>query len=349
MIVLVTGGLGFIGSHTCIELINSGYKVIIIDNLVNSKLGVFQKINKITKTDETKMFVIDLLDFNKTEKIFQFASQNKYNIECVIHFAGLKAVSESIHKPLEYYENNIVSTLNLLKLCKKYKVNKFIFSSSATIYGTSKSPLYENSKVGNGITNPYGRTKYFIESILEDYSTAEPNMKIISLRYFNPVGSHESGLIGENPSGIPNNLMPFILKVAIKNNLDNSLDECYKELKIFGGDYDTNDGTAIRDFIHVVDLANAHVKSIERFNNSEKNYEVYNIGTGIPITVLQIVKKFIEVNNIVFPYKITDRRHGDLDVVYCNSNETEKKLKWKSMKSLNDICKDSYNFSKKSI
>ena len=340
--ILVTGGLGFIGSHTCVELLNNNIKIIVIDNLSNSQIDTKQKIEKITNK-KFDFFNYDLLDYNNIEDIFK-----KYPIDGIIHFAGFKAVSESIQKPIEYYENNIQSTINLLKLCKKYHVTKFIFSSSATVYGSQSSPLDETSESGYGITNPYGRTKYFIEEILKDVSKSSSEMKIISLRYFNPVGAHKSGLIGEDPNEIPNNLMPFVLRVAVKNNLDETLDDHYQELKIFGGDYDTKDGTAIRDFIHVVDLANAHIKALIKLDNISKinsSYDVYNIGTGKGTTVLELVNAFKKMNDIMLPYTITDKRDGDIGIVYCNSSKANTYLDWYPEKTLYNICHDTYNFA----
>jgi len=338
--ILVTGGLGFIGSHTCVELSNNNYDIIIVDNLNNSKIEVLDKINQLTNKDN-KFYQYDLLDYSNLEKVF---SENK--IDSIIHFAGYKAVSESIQKPIEYYENNIQSTLNLLKLCKKYNVNNFIFSSSATVYGSSKAPLNENSQIGIGITNPYGTTKFYIEQILKDVCISDDQMNVTILRYFNPVGSHESGLIGEDPKGIPNNLMPFILKVAIKNNTTSTLDDVYNTLKIFGVNYDTSDGTAIRDFIHVVDLAKAHLAAL---NKKNEGFNFYNVGSGKGSTVKQVVDKMIEVNNISLPYEIVGRRPGDLDIVYCETNKIYQELNWKCEKSLDDICRDSYNFAKQNF
>jgi len=274
--ILVCGGLGFIGSHTCIELMNNGMEIIIVDDLSNSKIQVVDVLYNI-KTNVKNIPIFyqkNLLDYNDIEYIFK-----NHKIDGVIHFAAFKAVGESIKEPLKYYENNIQTTINLLKLCKKYDVNNFIFSSSATVYGNSKSPLNENSPVGEGITNPYGRTKYFIEEILKDTAHSS-NIKVIALRYFNPVGAHENGLIGEDPNGIPNNLMPYLLKVAIKNNLDDSLDDIYNNLNIFGDDYETIDGTGVRDYIHVVDLADAHVKAMKKIYSLNSKFRVYNIGTG---------------------------------------------------------------------
>ena len=338
--ILVCGGLGFIGSHTCIELMNNGMEIIIVDDLSNSKISVVNVLYNI-KTNVKNIPVFyqkNLLDYNDIEYIFK-----NHKIDGVIHFAAFKAVGESIKEPLKYYENNIQTTINLLKLCKKYDVNNFIFSSSATVYGNSKSPLNENSPVGEGITNPYGRTKYFIEEILKDTAHSS-NIKVIALRYFNPVGAHESGLIGEDPNGIPNNLMPYLLKVAIKNNLDDSLDDIYNNLNIFGDDYETIDGTGVRDYIHVVDLADAHVKAMKKISSLDSKFRVYNIGTGNGTSVMELVKTFEKVNNVTIPYKISPRRPGDIDIVYCDASRALEELGWEAKKSIEDICKDSYNF-----
>jgi len=340
--ILITGGLGYIGSHICVELLNNNYNIIIVDNLSNSNIDVYNKIKLLTDKNP-KLYIIDLLDFDELKKVF-----NKHIITSIIHCAGLKAVGESINNPLNYYDTNINSTINLLKLCSKYKVKQFIFSSSATVYGNNYYPVDEHSSIGSGITNPYGYTKLFIEQILNDYSKIN-DIKIISLRYFNPVGCHSSGLIGENPNGIPNNLMPYILKVCIKNNFNNELDDCYNELKIFGNDYDTIDGTCIRDFIHVVDLANAHLKALEYFNNMDINYDIFNIGTGKGTSVLELIETFKDINKVVIPYRIIDRREGDLECVYCRCDKANKLLNWYSKKSLEDICIDSLTFCKNNI
>ena len=335
--ILVTGGLGFIGSHTCVELIENGFKILIIDDLSNSKRKILNKINLITNS-QIMFYENNLLDYDSIDSIFEH-----HDIDLIIHFASFKSVNESIEMPIKYYENNIQSTINLLKLCKKYSIVKFIFSSSATVYGESKSPLFENSNVGNGILNPYGKTKYYIENIIQDVAKVS-NLKVIILRYFNPVGAHPSGIIGEDPNGRPNNLMPFIQKVAIKNNINDNLDDYYKYLNIFGNDYDTKDGTAIRDYIHVIDLANAHLKAALKIENTKNKFDIYNIGTGKGTSVLEIVKTFEKVNNVVIPYKICNRRPGDKDIVYCDSSKALKELNWKAKKNLEDICKDGYNF-----
>jgi UDP-glucose 4-epimerase len=343
--VLVTGGLGFIGSHTVVTLIENGYNVIIIDNLSNSSIEVFDNIKKICNIKNNDnlnliFYNIDVNDLDNLDNIF-----SKHRITSIIHFAAFKSVAESIKYPLLYYQNNICTTLNILNLCEKYKIKYLIFSSSATVYGNNISPLLESSTIGKGITHPYGYTKYFIEQILNDVSKSNFFTKVIILRYFNPVGAHPSGLIGENPNGIPNNLMPFISKVVVKNNINSNMSDTYSELKIYGNDYNTLDGTAVRDFIHVVDLASAHVKSIEYLiNNNDINFEIFNVGTGKGTSVLDMVNCFKKVNNVKIPYEFYPKRAGDIDFTYCNNNKIYKLLKWNADKSLEDICKDTYNF-----
>jgi len=341
MNILITGGTGFIGSHTVVELLENNYRCIIVDNLVNSSRDVVERICQITGKKNLEFKNIDLCNCNNLELIFR-----DYKIEGVIHFAGLKAVGESVMQPVNYYENNIVSTLNLLKMMKKYEVKKLIFSSSATVYGNAPVPMTEQSAIGNGITNPYGMTKYMIELILKDFCKSDPSFKIMSLRYFNPVGAHPSGLIGENPNNIPNNLMPFLLKVAYQNNLGNFLGEAFKEVKIFGNDYDTRDGTGLRDYIHVVDLAKAHVKAYEKLG---EGYDYVNLGTGEGTTVLEMIEIFEKVNNVKIPYTIVERRDGDLAKVYCNPLKAKELLGWVVEKSLEDMCRDSWNFQKKNF
>jgi UDP-glucose 4-epimerase len=328
--ILVTGGLGFIGSHIVVELLNNNYNVIVVDNLSNSKITVKDKIETITnKTFE--LFIFDLCDKSLLEDLF-----NKFKISTIIHLAGLKSVNESIKKPLFYYNKNIVSTLNLLEMVDTYNITKFIFSSSATVYGTpTEIPLFETSQVGLNITNPYGKTKYMLEEIIKDYHFNNNICKFVILRYFNPVGAHSSGLIGEDPNDIPNNLMPYILKVATN---------IYDKLSIYGNDYNTRDGTCIRDFIHVVDLAKAHMASIKY--NSDSNYDVFNIGTGKGTTVLELVNTFIYVNNIDVPYEFTARRSGDIESNYANVNKANNLLNWTAKYSIEDMCMDSYHYAK---
>ena len=331
--ILCTGGLGFIGSHTVVELVNCGYNVLILDDLSNSDVSILDKINMLCDGSKIKFIKGNIL--NDLDKVFE------NEISCVIHFAAFKSVNESIKYPLKYYENNVSGTINLLNKCQQYNVKKFVFSSSATVYGSSKSPLNENSQIGTGITNPYGNSKYIVEQILKDLK----DLKIINLRYFNPVGAHESGLIGENPSDIPNNLMPFVLRVAIKNNLDANYDDVYKQINIFGNDYNSNDGTAVRDFIHVVDLARAHVCAVNKIFDMESNYEIYNIGTGNGTSVLEIVNTFKKINNVKLPYEFKPKREGDIDIVYCESTKANNELNWKAELNIEDICRDTYNFA----
>ncbi|MBS6501040.1 MAG: UDP-glucose 4-epimerase GalE [Clostridium sp.] len=327
MAILITGGLGYIGSHTAIELLNNGYEIVIADNLYNSKLDVLDKIKKITDKIP-KFYKIDLLDEQAVECIFK-----ENDIEATIHFAAYKAVGESCTMPIEYYHNNITSTLVVLKVMKKYKVKKFVFSSSATVYGDAKSmPIKEDFPLS--VTNPYGRTKLMIEDILRDTYKADSSWGITILRYFNPIGAHESGEIGENPNGIPNNLMPYITKVAAGE---------LKELEIFGDDYKTKDGTGVRDFIHVVDIARGHIKALESLKNKSGIF-TYNLGTGNGYSVLEIVKTFEKVNNIQIPYRIVERRDGDIAICYADSSKSNRELGWVAEKSLEEMCKDSWRW-----
>ncbi len=329
MKVLLTGGLGYIGSHTAVELLNKGHEIIIVDDLSNSKFDVKSKIEAITNK-KFKFIKADLKDYKKTERIFK-----KNDISAVVHFAGYKAVGESVSKPVMYYENNIMSTLNLLKCMEKYGVNNLVFSSSATVYGTNETmPLKEDFPTG--ATNPYGRTKLFIEEILKDYNHANPDFNIAILRYFNPIGAHESGLIGEDPNGIPNNLMPYITKVATGK---------LKELSIFGNDYPTKDGTGVRDYIHVCDLALGHVLALEKLNEKPGVF-VCNLGTGTGYSVLEIVTAFNKVNGDLVKFKYTERRPGDIAVCYADTTKAEKELHFKASHTLEDMCKSSYEFEK---
>lgn len=327
MKLLITGGTGYIGSHTVVELLNNGDEVVIIDNLSNSKKDVIDKIKQITNKEVT-FYEGDVKDKNLLEEIFK---NNK--IDVVIHFAGYKAVGESVEKPLMYYDNNLISTINLCEVMNKYGVKKLVFSSSATVYGMPKElPIKEDFPLST--TNPYGTTKLMIENILRDLAYSDKEWSIAILRYFNPIGAHESGLIGENPNGIPNNLMPYIVKVANKE-LDH--------LNIFGDDYDTKDGTGVRDYIHVVDLAKGHVLAAKKVFN-EKGIDAYNLGTGNGYSVLEMVKKFEEVNNVKVNYVITKRREGDIAACYADTNYAFEKLGFKATKTLDDMCKDAYNF-----
>ena len=331
MKILVTGGTGYIGSHTCVELLNNGYEIVVIDNFSNSKKEVVDKIKKITNKDFV-FYEGDVADKKLLSKIF---TENK--IDAVIHFAGFKAVGESVAKPLMYYHNNLESTINLLEVMSEFNVKKIAFSSSATVYGKPDSlPIREDFKLST--TNPYGSTKLMIEMILNDLYKSDNEWSIAILRYFNPIGAHESGLIGENPNDIPNNLMPYIMKVATRE-LDH--------LNVFGADYDTHDGTGVRDYIHVVDLAKGHIKAIEKVLDTT-GCDAYNLGTGTGYSVLDIVKAFERVNNIKIPYEITKRRPGDIDACYADPSKSLKELGFKATKNLDDMCRDSYNFVKRS-
>lgn len=330
MNILVSGGLGYIGSHTVIELMKNKHRVIIVDNLVNSKIDVLDKILFITGI-KPDFYQYDVTDEDSMETVF-----SKHKIDGVIHFAGLKAVGESVFKPLEYYGNNLVSTIVLSKMCLKYGVEKFIFSSSATVYGDQPSPLKEDMKLMK-TTNPYGETKAISERILTDTANANSDFAVTLLRYFNPVGAHESGLIGENPNGIPNNLMPFITRVA-KGQLP--------KLSVFGNDYDTIDGTGVRDYIHVVDLAKGHVKAIE---NLSKGVNIYNLGTGRGTSVLELVNAFIKVNGVNVPYEIVGRRPGDIATCYADPSKAQKELGWKAKLSIEDMVRDSWKFEMNNV
>lgn len=329
MKILVTGGAGYIGSHTCVELLNEGFEVVVIDNFSNSKSSSLDAIKKITGKD-FKFYEIDYLDKNALNKVFE---ENK--IDAVINFAGFKAVGESVQKPIEYYTNNISGALNLLDVMRKHNVKKFVFSSSATVYGNpEKIPLTEDCKIG-GTTNPYGTSKLFIEQILKDIYASDNSWDIIILRYFNPVGAHESGLIGEDPKGIPNNLMPYIAKVATKE---------LKELSVFGNDYNTPDGTGVRDYIHVVDLAKGHVLALNKLEKEGKGLFIYNLGTGIGYSVLDLVHAYEKANNVKVPYKIAPRRDGDIATCYSDPTKAKNELGFVATKTIEDMCHDSYKF-----
>ncbi len=329
MNVLVTGGLGYIGSHTIVELLNNNFNVIAIDNLSNSKIEVKDKIKKITGKDFI-FYEGDVIDEKFLNKVFD---ENK--IDAVMDFAAYKAVGESTKKPVEYYTNNVSTVLVLLKIMKEHNVKRFVFSSSATVYGYREDgkPFKETDKIGMTF-NPYGTSKYMVEMILNDLSKADPDFSICILRYFNPIGAHESGLIGEDPRGIPANLMPYIVKVANKE-LDH--------LTIFGNDYNTPDGTGVRDYIHVVDLAKGHVKALNKIEN-EKGLLIYNLGTGVGYSVLDIVNTFMEVNKVDVPYEIGPRRSGDIDSCFSDPSLAIKELDWHPEKTLEDMCKDAYNY-----
>ena len=330
MKILLTGGAGYIGSHTAVELINSGYEVIIADNFSNSSPEVMNRLNLITEK-KIKLYNIDVCDYELVDKIF---SENEIN--AVIHFAGLKAVGESVSIPLKYYRNNIDSTLTLIEVMLKHGVNNFVFSSSATVYGVPEAvPIVEG--MPTGCTNPYGWTKLMNEQILTDVARANPNFSVVLLRYFNPIGAHESGLIGENPNGIPNNLMPYISQVAVGK---------LPKLSVFGDDYNTKDGTGVRDYIHVVDLAKGHVCAIE-FAAKHFGVEIFNLGTGIGYTVLDIVNTFAKVNGVEVPYVVTGRRPGDVEMCYADASKAFEKMNWRAEKSLEDMCRDTWNWQSK--
>jgi len=319
--ILVTGGAGYIGSHTCVELLNSGLDVVVVDNFSNSSKESIKRVEKITNKN-IKLYEADIRDEVKLNKIFD---ENK--IDCVIHFAGLKAVGESCAKPLEYYNNNIYGTLVLLDVMKKHNCKKILFSSSATVYGDpERLPLDENCKVG-GTTNPYGSSKYFQEIMLSDLYKSDNEWAVILLRYFNPVGAHESGLIGEDPQGIPNNLCPYITKVAIGE---------LKEIGVFGNDYDTPDGTGVRDYIHVVDLAKGHVESIKKID--KPGVYVYNLGTGVGYSVLDMIHGFEKACGHKLPYSIKPRRPGDIAACYADASKAKKELGWEAKLGLDDMC-----------
>lgn len=331
MKILVTGGIGYIGSHTCVELLNNNYEVIIVDNLSNSKIDVVKKIEKIANKN-VNFYEGDVSNFDMLDNIF---SENK--IDAVIHFAGFKAVGESVKEPLKYYRNNLDSTITLLEVMNKHNCKKLVFSSSATVYGNpSTLPIKEDFPLST--TNPYGTTKLMIETILKDLYASDNSWNIAILRYFNPIGAHSSGLIGENPNGIPNNLMPYIVKVATKE---------LEVLNVFGNDYDTKDGTGVRDYIHVTDLALGHIKAIDKVLK-DSGLDCYNLGTGTGYSVLEIVEAFKRVNNIDIPYNIVERRPGDIAACYADPTKSEIELGFKASKTLEDMCRDSYNYVVKS-
>ena len=325
MKILITGGLGYIGSHTVVELLTKNYSVVVIDNLSNSNHRVLENIKKITDCNLT-FYEIDITDELKVESVFK-----KEKIDGLIHFAGLKAVGESVERPLEYYYSNLVSTMILSKLCLKYNVGKFVFSSSATVYGDNQSPLFEEMELKK-TTNPYGETKAISERILIDIAKSNKNFKVSILRYFNPIGAHESGLLGESPNGIPNNLMPYITKVA-KGQLSS--------LKVFGNDYETHDGTGVRDYIHVVDLAEGHIAALENLN---EGFNIYNLGTGKGTSVLELVNAFMIINDIDVPYEISDRRAGDIAVCYADVSKAKRELSWSAKRTIHDMVRDAWKF-----
>ena len=330
MNVLVTGGAGYIGSHTTIELLDAGHDVIIVDNFSNSSPIVLDRIKLISQR-EFKFYEVDITDREKLEVVFE-----EHEIDAVIHFAALKAVGESVAKPLEYYLNNITSSLVLFDLMRKYGVMKFVFSSSATVYGDPEMcPILEDFPLS--VTNPYGRTKLMIEDILRDMCLADKSLDVAILRYFNPIGAHKSGLIGEEPEGIPNNIMPYITKVAIGS---------LPHLNVFGDDYDTLDGTGVRDYIHVVDLAEGHVKALEKLNENP-GLLTYNLGTGNGYSVLQLVNAFSKASEKIIPYVITDRRPGDIAMCYADPSKAERELGWKAKYGIDEMCQDSWRWQSK--
>ena len=331
MAILVTGGAGYIGSHTCVELLEAGYQVVVVDNLCNSNPASLKRVETITgKT--LKFYEGDVRDETLLEKIF-----DENTIDCVIHFAGLKAVGESVAQPWRYYDNNLNSTLVLTKVMEKAGMRKIIFSSSATVYtADNEMPLKEESRTG-GCTNPYGWTKYMTEQILQGLAAAEKDWSICLLRYFNPIGAHESGLIGEDPRGIPNNLMPYITQVAVGRR---------EKLSVFGDDYNTPDGTGVRDYIHVVDLAKGHVAAVSYVMNN-KGCEIFNLGTGTGYSVLDMVHTFIDVNRVPVPYEIAPRRPGDIATCYADPTKSKEVLGWRAEKTLSDMCRDSWKWQNK--
>ncbi len=329
MTVLVTGGTGYIGSHTCVLLLEAGHDVVVIDNLSNSSEKSLVRVEEITGK-KAIFYKCDILDTEGMRKVFA-----AHKIDAVIHFAGLKAVGESVAIPLKYYDNNITGTLRLLEVMSEFDVKKMVFSSSATVYGvTDKMPLTED--LPTSANSPYGQTKLMIEQILTDLCVSDESWKITLLRYFNPVGAHESGKIGENPRGIPNNLMPYITQVASGK---------LEQLSIFGDDYPTKDGTGVRDYIHVVDLADGHIKALDKLD-SQKGVEIYNLGTGVGYSVLDLVHAFEEANDLKINYKIAPRRPGDVTVCYADASKAKRELGWSANKTVVDMCRDSWRWQK---
>lgn len=328
MSILVTGGAGYIGSHTCIELLEAGYEVVVVDNLCNSNEESLNRVKKITGK-EVKFYNADIRDFDALDKVFK-----NENIESVIHFAGLKAVGESVEKPMEYYDNNITGTLVLCDVMRKNNCKSIVFSSSATVYGDPHTvPIKEDFPLS--VTNPYGRTKLMIEEILQDISVSDPDWKIILLRYFNPIGAHESGLIGEDPKGIPNNLLPYVAQVAIGR---------HEFVRVFGNDYNTPDGTGVRDYIHVVDLAKGHVCAIKKIMETNEKVLIYNLGTGNGYSVLDVIKAFGKACGKEVPYKIMDRRPGDIATCYADPKKAKDELGWEAKFDIERMCADSWRW-----
>lgn len=324
--ILVTGGTGYIGSHTTVELLEAGYDVEILDNLYNSKIEVLDQIEQITGK-KPKFYDVDLRDAESLAKVF---AENNY--DAVIHFAGLKAVAESVEKPLTYYENNVGGTINLLECMEEYGVKKLVFSSTSVVYGDQPFPYEESMPTGHGIANPYGRTKYMIEEIIKDLCLADPEFSATLLRYFNPVGAHPSGLIGENPNDKPNNLMPIIMKVATGE---------FPELSVYGNDYDTIDGTCVRDYIHVVDLARGHIAAMEHM---QPGWVAYNLGSGKGTSVLEMISAFEQASGKKLPYKITERRAGDIAEYYANATRARAELGWQTELGIDDMMRDTLNY-----
>ena len=328
MKILVTGGTGYIGSHVVVKLLENGHEVVILDNLINSKITALENITKITGKTPT-FYHVNLINYDTVEKIFK-----DHSFDLVIHFAGLKSVSESVEKPILYYQHNLTGTINLLKCMQNFHVNKIIFSSSATVYGdSSEAERIETMPTGQAIANPYGRTKYMIEEILKDVCISNPNFSAVALRYFNPIGNHPSGFIGEDPNGIPNNLMPYIMKVATGK---------LQELSIYGNDYNTSDGTCRRDFIHVVDLAEGHLSAIKALETP--GFRAYNLGTGTPTSVLEMVKTFEKISGRPLPYKFAPRRPGDLAEIWADPKKAKEELGWQAQLTIEDAIKDTLTF-----
>lgn len=333
MKVLLTGGAGYIGSHTAVAMLDAGYEIVVVDNLCNSSELAIKRVEEITGK-AVKLYVGDVGSKEVLEEIF-----SKEGIDAVVHFAGLKAVGESVAKPLSYYRNNLDSTLTLLETMRKHQVGKLVFSSSATVYGEENEAPYTEDMPRGACSNPYGWTKSMIEQILTDAAAADENLKVVLLRYFNPVGAHKSGLIGENPLGIPNNLMPYITQVAIGKR---------PQLTVFGNDYDTPDGSCLRDYIHVMDLAEGHVKAVGYLSSDEsKKVDIFNLGTGRPYSVLEMVQAFSKASGVEIKYEIGERRAGDLAVSYANADKAKDVLEWTAKLSLEDMCKDAWNWQKK--
>ncbi len=336
MKILITGGAGYIGSHTLIALNEAGYDFVVYDNLCNSSRKSLKRVSKIINND-VEFVQGDIRDKDRLQELF-----TKYDIDAVIHFAGLKAVGESVEKPLKYYDNNVNGTLVLLCVMQEFKCKKIVFSSSATVYGNpTTTPIKESFPVG-ATTNPYGTSKYMIEKILKDLAISDSSFRAVILRYFNPVGAHKSGIIGENPKGIPNNLMPFISQVAAGKR---------EYLSIFGGDYDTKDGTGVRDYIHVVDLADAHIKALNYLNSNKYNtkYTTFNIGTGIGYSVLDMVNTFEKISHKKVPYKVVQRRAGDIAQCFADSSLAKKVLGWSASKNIEDMCEDSWRWQSNNL